>query len=106
MIGATTENPSFEVIGPLLSRSRVIILERLDQENIKQLVESALKDKEKGLGNARIKLEPEALKLLLENSNGDARTTLNALEIAANLTQLRLGERKVTVKKIEQALGS
>lgn len=106
IIGATTENPSFEVIGPLLSRSKVVILERLDRENIKQLVETALKDKEKGLGNAKIKLEPEALELLLSSSNGDARTTLNALEIAANLTQIRNGQRLITEAKITQALGS
>ncbi len=106
LIGATTENPSFEVISPLLSRSKVVILERLEEEDIKKLVQHALRDKTLGLGNSKAKLEPEALKLLLDASNGDARTTLNALEIAVNLTGQRNGERKVTVEKIEQALGS
>lgn len=106
LIGATTENPSFEVIGPLLSRSKVVVLERLKQEDIETLVKAALKDKTNGLGNSKAKLEKDALKLLLEGSNGDARTTLNALEIAVNLTPIRNGERKVTEEKVEQALGS
>ncbi|HSX57730.1 MAG TPA: replication-associated recombination protein A [Candidatus Saccharimonadales bacterium] len=106
LIGATTENPSFEVIGPLLSRSKVVILERLEEADIKKLVQHALRDKTHGLGNSKAKLEPEAMQLLLDASNGDARTTLNALEIAVNLTSQRNGERKVTVEKIEQALGS
>ncbi len=106
LIGATTENPSFEVIGPLLSRSKVVILERLEPESIDQLVEIALRDKDKGLGNARVELEPKARELLLSASNGDARTTLNALEIAANLTPSRSGKRLITKEKITQALGS
>lgn len=106
LIGATTENPSFEVIGPLLSRSKVVVLERLEEKDIENLVKNALKDKVNGLGNSKAKLHPKALKLLLEGSNGDARTTLNALEIAVNLTPLYKGERKVNEEKIEQALGS
>jgi len=106
LIGATTENPSFEVIGPLLSRSKIITLKRLTLENIRQIVENALKNKEKGLGNAKIKLDPKAFDLLLKYSNGDARTTLNTLEIAANLTKIRNGQRIITEEKITQASGN
>ncbi len=106
LIGATTENPSFEVIGPLLSRCKVVQLERLTTDNIEQLVTRALSDKVNGLGNSKAKLDKDALALLLESANGDARTSLNALEIAVNLTGVRDGQRKVTVEKIEQALGS
>lgn len=106
LIGATTENPSFEVIGPLLSRTKVLILERLTVDDIKELVKRSLRDKSKGLGNSKAKLEPKAFDLLLSAVNGDARTILNALEIAVNLTTIRNGEKKVTEEKIEQALGS
>ena len=106
LIGCTTENPSFEVIAPLLSRSKVLILERLSTENIRILVARALVDKERGLGKLSPKLEKDAFELLLNGANGDARTSLNALEIAVNLTRPESGKRKVTRQKIEQALGS
>ncbi len=83
LIGATTENPSFEVIGPLLSRSRVFVLKPLSKDQLKLVVERALKDKEKGLGIHKIKLNDDALDLLLEASFGDGRVALNTLEIAA-----------------------
>jgi putative ATPase len=82
LIGATTENPSFEVIGPLLSRTRVLTLNQLSKEELAEIVERALKDKEKGLGNFKVKLLPEALDFLIEISGGDARTVLNTLEVA------------------------
>src|SRR3989344_6629042 len=92
LIGATTENPSFEVIGPLLSRSKVLILERLTTADIEQLVGHALSDKEVGLGKSKPELTKEALKFLLEAANGDARIVLNALEIAVNLVRPRAGK--------------
>ncbi|MDD2823432.1 MAG: replication-associated recombination protein A [Candidatus Daviesbacteria bacterium] len=82
LIGATTENPSFEIINPLLSRTRVLTLKSLEREDIEEIVNRALKDKEKGLGNFKVKVLPEALDLLIEASNGDARIVLNVLEIA------------------------
>ncbi|HEX7456474.1 MAG TPA: replication-associated recombination protein A [Candidatus Nanoarchaeia archaeon] len=106
LIGATTENPSFEVIGPLLSRSKVLTLDRLDKENIKNIIDLALKDKKRGLGQYNSKLTKEAFDLLLEASNGDARVVLNALEIATNLTKPKVGKRLITEEKITQALGS
>lgn len=82
LIGATTENPSFEVIGPLLSRTRVFTLQQLTQQDLEELVKRALKDKEKGLGTYKAKLSKKATELLIEGSNGDARALLNALETA------------------------
>lgn len=79
LIGATTENPSFEVIGPLLSRCRVLVLEQLSEKDLVKILEKALKHLKKKLGK-------EAEKFLLEASNGDARVMLNVLEIAASLT--------------------
>ncbi len=83
LIGATTENPSFEVIGPLLSRCRVYTLERLTPDEIKLIVERALADKEQGLGNSNIQIDDKALGFLVQASNGDARIALNTLEVAA-----------------------
>ncbi len=83
LIGATTENPSFEVIAPLLSRCRVVTLERLDEEELAAIAERALADEERGLGRLRLRLAPEARDLLARAADGDARVLLNALEIAA-----------------------
>ncbi len=82
LIGATTENPSFEIIGALLSRSRVFILKHLEVEDIIKIVEAALQDKERGLGNLKIKIDKETLELLGELAGGDARTALNGLDLA------------------------
>ena len=83
LIGATTENPSFEVNSPLLSRSRVIVLASLDDDAIRALIERALADTERGLGDEQLQLEPEALDLLVNLANGDARFALNTLELAS-----------------------
>ena len=82
LIGATTENPSFEIVGPLLSRSRVFILKKLVETDIEKIINQALEDKERGLGNYNIEIKSEALQLLAELSGGDARTALNGLELA------------------------
>lgn len=82
MIGATTENPSFEIIGPLLSRSRVFILKKLEIYDVVKLLQHALFDKDRGLGNFQIELDMEVLELLADLSQGDARSALNALELA------------------------
>lgn len=83
LIGATTENPSFEVIGPLLSRCRVYTLERLAPDDVKLIVQGALADTGKGLGHLDIKLDDEALEFLVQAANGDARIALNTVEVAA-----------------------
>lgn len=82
LIGATTENPSFEVISPLLSRCRVFVLKSLSYENLEKIIHKALIDKEKGLGKYNKTIENDAKALLVRLSGGDARIMLNALEIA------------------------
>ncbi len=86
LIGATTENPSFEVRGALLSRCRVFVLKSLDQENIKKIIRRALRDKNKGLGDLKIKITPKVVSVLAQMSNGDARTALNILEYASSIS--------------------
>ncbi len=86
LIGATTMNPFFSLVSPLLSRSLVFELTPLTQENIFSLLERALKDKERGLGASPIKADPKALKFLAEISDGDARRGLNALEVGCLTT--------------------
>jgi putative ATPase len=83
LIGATTENPSFEVIGALLSRARVFVLEPLSGEDLAALLDRALGDAERGLGGAGLTLEDDARALLAREADGDARRALNALEAAA-----------------------
>lgn len=82
LIGATTENPSFEIIGPLLSRSRVFILKSLEASDIQKLIRRVLKDEKRGLGGCTIEITDDTIELLAELSGGDARTALNGLELA------------------------
>ena len=104
-IGATTENPSFEVIAPLLSRSRVYTLQQLTDDQIKTIVERALADEERGLGKLNVVLEQEALELLIAMSNGDARIILNSLELAAHATTPDSnGVRSISLATVEDAL--
>jgi putative ATPase len=86
-IGATTENPSFEVVSALLSRARVYVLKALQVADIVALLERALSDSERGLGEARIGAEPRALELIAAAADGDARRALNMLELAAGLIE-------------------
>jgi len=83
LIGATTENPSFEVNTALLSRCRVLTLEALSNDDIAQIVDRALADTERGLGALHVTLDDDARDLLVDLANGDARAALNALEVAA-----------------------
>lgn len=82
LIGATTENPSFEIISALLSRCRVFVLKSLVQKELENIIDRALTDKEKGLGKYKKTINAEAKELLMRLSGGDARIMLNALEIA------------------------
>ncbi|MGB9764001.1 MAG: replication-associated recombination protein A [Candidatus Saccharicenans sp.] len=100
LFGSTTENPSFEVIAPLLSRTKVLVLQPLNEAALKKIIDDALTDEINGLGRLKLSLEEEALKLIIDQSNGDARRVLNALEIAASLTK----GHKITVKEVEEAL--
>jgi putative ATPase len=85
LIGATTENPSFELNSALLSRARVYVLRPLEAADIQLMLERALGDAERGLGDARLQVEPALLRLVAEAADGDARRGLNLLEIAADL---------------------
>ena len=82
LIGATTENPFFEVKKAIISRSTVFQLYPLESKNIKNIINNAISDKERGFGNLNIKIEDEALDFIAEASGGDARIALNALELA------------------------
>lgn len=92
LIGATTENPSFEVISPLLSRTRVIVLNALSEEAIRTILTRALSDSERGLGASGLEVEPRAMDELIRFAGGDARRGLNTLEIAAELTRNASGK--------------
>lgn len=87
LIGATTENPSFEVRGALLSRCRVFVLNRLTEEQLGRLIERALNDRKKGLGKLNIKMDKKTIGFLAQMSNGDARAALNVLEYAGSITK-------------------
>ena len=107
LIGATTENPSFEVIGPLLSRSRVYALHPLAEEQMAALLDRALTDQERGLGSLQVSLEPEARDYLVNMAGGDARSMLTTLELAASATPPAAdadGARTITLATLEDAL--
>ena len=87
LIGATTENPSFQVIAPLLSRCRVLVLKPLSPENLQTILERALTDKENGLGTYNLQIQDVALSHIVNLADGDARNALNTLEIAASLAE-------------------
>ena len=93
LIGATTENPSFEIISALLSRCRVYVLEPLKEDQIVTLLKRALGDKERGLGALELTADDDALELIASYSSGDCRSAYNALEVAA---QLARDEKKIT----------
>jgi putative ATPase len=104
LIGATTENPSFEVNSPLLSRSRVFVLKPLSDREISAIVKHALADKERGLGEMVIDLPEDALEHLTVMAGHDARAGLNALEMAALVTPPdAAGVRKITLETVEDA---
>ena len=104
-IGATTENPSFEIIGALLSRATVYVLKALSAEELRQLLRSALEDKERGLGGAQLAIDDEALGLLAHAGDGDARRALGMLERAAALTAAASGAQRISVTQAQEAAG-
>jgi putative ATPase len=103
-IGATTENPSFEVIGPLLSRSRVLVLHELSKEDVLTILKRALENKERGLGKWSIKADEAVLDFLADVSQGDARVALNALEYAASVLLKTKSDRTLSRKAVEDAI--
>ena len=101
LIGATTENPSFEINGALLSRCRVFVLQSLKTEELVELLHRALRDP-RGFGNQKVKMEPELLSMIAEFSNGDARTALSVLEMAVLNGELSGDTVTVTREDLEQ----
>lgn len=109
LIGATTENPSFEVIGPLLSRCKVLTLNRLAERDLERILNRGLSELSKNRHQVRhdkIKIDKKAKDFLIEQSNGDARILLNALEIANNLMRGLKSAKTITISVIEEALQS
>ena len=107
LIGATTENPSFEVISALLSRCRVYVLERLTESDLETIIRRAVADPERGLGRLGLQLESDAVAAIVALSEGDARTALNILEVAARLLGATRRDRgappRLTVESIREA---
>ena len=110
LLGATTENPSFEVIAPLLSRSMVVVLTPLSDEAIGQILDRALADAERGLGQFTVDLTPDARRRLIGFGNGDARVALTALEFVVSQTlpgangRVRIDEQALETALLKKAL--
>jgi putative ATPase len=102
LLGATTENPSFEVNSALLSRTKVIVLHPLQESHLRLIVERALQDKERGLGSIGVRLSDDALQHLIQMSDGDARMALNLLEIAADLASAE-PTKEIHIAQLEEA---
>ena len=105
LIGSTTENPSFEVIPALRSRCQIFRLEYLSYDDIKSILNRATEDREKGLGEYELNIEPDALHNIIIQANGDARFALNAIESAAFSSETDSeGKRKIATKIVEEVL--
>jgi putative ATPase len=100
LFGSTTENPSFEIIAPLLSRTKVLVLNPLSEEALSAILDDALADEERGLGKQKLSLEPAARSMIIDYANGDARRSLNTLEIAVNLAK----SSTITAAEVHEAL--
>ncbi len=106
LIGATTENPSFEVTGALLSRCRVLVLNQLSEDEIKTILQNALQDEERGLASFKASISDELLERMAHSAGGDARVALTALDAAVESTAPdAVGVRTVTEQTIVEALG-
>ena len=104
LVGATTENPSFEVIPPLLSRSRVLVLKTLEESHLLTLLRRALQE-ERGLGRWKLQVQPGCLQMIARFADGDARIALNSLELAAQLVrQSPSGDALITPEILQEAL--
>ncbi|MBP5719113.1 MAG: AAA family ATPase, partial [Abditibacteriota bacterium] len=105
LIGATTENPYFEVNTPLISRARVFRFEKLTDEHVKTLILRAIEDKERGLGLQHIVADPEAVDHIVKCAGGDARNALNALELASKTAvDSEDGSKQITLDIAQQAV--
>ncbi len=105
LVGATTENPSFEVNNALLSRTRTYVLKPLDAEALVTLIDRALEDGERGLGARNVSMEPGLRRRLAEAADGDARSALNLLELAADVAEARGGEPRISEDDLLEVVG-
>jgi putative ATPase len=105
-VGATTENPSFEVNNALLSRARVYVLKSIDAADLSKLLDRALTDRERGLGQLDLHIDAGARELLLAAADGDARRMLNLLETAADLSSPEASGRRLDVDTVRAVIGS
>lgn len=103
LIGATTENPSFEVNNALLSRCQVFILNKHSEESLQAILRKALENTEKGLGKLTLSINDDALEYLAKHADGDARTALNMLDLASKIIQAR-GKKTIRLESIEDAI--
>jgi putative ATPase len=104
LIGATTENPSFELNNALLSRARVYVLKSLSEEDLLQILNAALKDKNRGVGNIALKFPQELQLLLVRAADGDARQILNLLEILSDIAQDKAHDFQITKELLAEVL--
>ncbi len=100
LFGSTTENPSFEVIAPLLSRMKVLVLNPLSEETLTRIIQEALVEEDQGLGKLHLALDEQALKMIIDYANGDARRALNTLEISSSLAR----KKKIIAEEVKEAL--
>jgi putative ATPase len=105
LIGATTENPSFEVISPLLSRCQILVLKMLEPDDVGKIIDRALHDEIRGLGKSNLSMTREGREFLIQQSQGDCRTALNALENAATLAETQ-GVKEIALAHVQEALQS
>jgi putative ATPase len=103
LIGATTENPSFEVISPLLSRCQVLVLQPLAPDDLGKIVDRALTDAQRGLGGWQLEIDAEAREFLIQHSQGDCRLALNALENATTLVR-KAKHKRIQISHLQEAL--
>jgi len=104
LIGATTENPSFEVNAALLSRSKVFVLRALTTDEVASILSRALRDAERGLGREEVDLDDVAVRAIAQYANGDARVALNLLELSVSAAPAVDGRRRVDAARVEQAI--
>ncbi len=104
LIGATTENPSFEVNAALLSRSKVFVLRGLTPDEVQAILERALRDPERGLGGETVDVEPDALRAIALYADGDARASLGLLELCVGSAPIVGGSRQVTAERVQQTI--
>lgn len=105
LVGATTENPSFEIISPLLSRAKVYVLEPLSEKDINILIDKTITDRERGLGALKLEMAKDAREFIVSSSDGDARRMYNTLEIASSLVSSKKKNKKlIDLKLVEGAL--